>query len=400
MSSPEQIERAVGAAQQQIRDLTMAYAGLRAKVVTGETWFTYYGSIFEFVNLRFETATSAALLVEHDRVADALGLCRSVLENYLLLKLLCRGFKNFQVMELDKATESHYKKRLRELQQENETARAAGTSTAIEVRAHPRNKRWLLYIFEGLKTEGDADTQIPLHFFTFEQFRAETLRLDEEHYFKYYPTPPDVRKALAKHAREAQFNHQFYLSYSALLLNLELNGMASIAEQRRIEAHYTFLGQFLHPTHDAARQLHEHPNLHEGHTRVGIGQRYAPIARLLALLYVIHLLADICDEVSEMLERAPKQYVREPGTQGLRAATEVARSRFDFFWFIYNGPSPWDRYNWALHHAKDAELTSWGGWANTPEDRVEFSQHIYSQLQSALRSWSNIRLGSYRSPLG
>ena len=42
---------------------------------------------------------------------------------------------------------------------------------------------------------------------------------------------------------------------------LELNGLADDPLQARIEAHYTFLSKFLHPTHNAARDLHEHANV-------------------------------------------------------------------------------------------------------------------------------------------
>lgn len=72
---------------------------------------------------------------------------------------------------------------------------------------------------------------------------------------------------------------------------------------------------------------------------------------------------------------------------------------FPYFWFLFNDPPLYDRFNYCSHYATDEELQAWGGYAGVPYDRVPFSQYIYSHLEQALRGgWSN-RCGVYRSPL-
>jgi hypothetical protein len=131
--------------------------------------------------------------------------------------------------------------------------------------------------------------------------QPEAMRLNAERYFVYYETPPEVMKAQAKHREGETYRYRHYLSYDALLECLALNHLASDAEQARIDAHYTFLGKFLHPTHEAPREFHDRSNVHDGQPRIGMQTRYSKAAVLLAHVYVIHLIADILDEVAPTL---------------------------------------------------------------------------------------------------
>jgi hypothetical protein len=225
------------------------------------------------------------------------------------------------------------------------------------------------------------------------------MRLKDENYFQYYEPSSEAKKADKKHRLDQETRYRFYLSYDSLLTCLELNGLADDPLQARIEAHYTFLGKFLHPTNNAARDLHENANVQDGRTRVGMEQRYTETAMLLACLYVCYLLAAALDEAASLFESAPAKYMAEPGTTALRAATARVPTEFPYFWFLFNDPPLWDRYNYCIHHATDDELKAWGGYAGVPLDRVPFSQYIYGHLQQALNGYRNVRCGEYRSPL-
>ncbi|HEV2781107.1 MAG TPA: hypothetical protein VGX25_17115 [Actinophytocola sp.] len=114
-----------------------------------------------------------------------------------------------------------------------------------------------MYVFEGLKGEDEPDFQVPVHYFHFQNFRPEVMRLKQDDYFEYVELPADTKKIMRGHQAKATVVYRHYLSYDGLLTCLELNELVDRAVITRIEAHYTFLGQFLHPTNDAARQLHE-----------------------------------------------------------------------------------------------------------------------------------------------
>ncbi len=56
-----------------------------------------------------------------------------------------------------------------------------------------------MHIFEGVKDREDPDFVIPIHYFQFQQFRPEVLRLNDEDYFQYHQRPNETKKALEEH---------------------------------------------------------------------------------------------------------------------------------------------------------------------------------------------------------
>ncbi|RPK39925.1 hypothetical protein EES40_23745 [Streptomyces sp. ADI93-02] len=356
-----------------------------------------YGDIFEFVNIRMETAESCLLLLENDKVADSLGLSRSLLEHYLLFLLMCRGNKYFQLVDLsgENLSEGQFKVRLREEQKKLDALRAEGKSHCLEVRKYRRAKHRLMYVFEGLKDTVDPDFLIPLHFFQYQQFRPDVMRLKDENYFQYYEDEADIKKVLRDNQNGEAWRYKNYLSYDALLQCLELNNLATPAVMHRIEAHYTFLGKFLHPTNGAARDLHEQNNWHSGESGVGIGQPYTTRAKLLAALYLCYSMASLLQEVTGLTDRAPRKHYADSGTADLWSAIRSVSVDFPYFWFLFNDAPLYDRYLYCIHHASAEDLAEWGGYEGVPLEKVPFNQHIYSHFSDSLNGWSNIRWGSY-----
>lgn len=400
MTFDELVQDEVVSAIATAESLIRIYSEFGSSYHDGEVGNTYYWDILEFVNFRMETADSCLRLISVGRPADAFGLYRSLLENYLLLKLQCRGTKFFQLAAFDNLTDAQWKAKVVELQAEHAGLLANGETDVIEIRKYPRQGRRLMYIQEGLKDSSRTDGfMIPIHFFHFREFHPETMRLDDDNYFVYYEPPEELREAQKAHMAEQSFRYRHYLSYESLLANLELNGLSDPAVQARIDAHYTFLSKFLHPTHDAARELHRSSNGHTKFTGVGIQQAYEPAALLLAAVYACHMLADILDEIAELFEKAPKTYIEEAGTVDIRAAAAAARARFPYFWFLYNEPPVYDKFLCAIHHLTNEERDRLGSYQNVPADRVKFNQHIYAQFVSSLQDWSNYMVGEYCSPL-
>lgn len=373
------------------------YSAWNEKRVHGETLSTMYGDVFEFVNLRMETAESCLLLLENGKVADSLGLSRSLLEHYLLFVLMCRGNKYFQLVDVsgEGLTEGQFKARLREEQQKIAELRAEGKTECLEVRNYRRAKRRLMYVFEGLKDKDDPDVVIPLHFFQYQNFRPDIMRLKDENYFQYYENEVEVKKVLRDNQDGEAWRYRNYLSYDALLQCLELNDLASPAVMHRIEAHYTFLGGFLHPTNGAARDLHERNNSYNGESGVGIGQSYTARAKLLAALYVCFSMAGLIEEAAALTDRAPRKYYADSGTSDLWSVIRSVPSDFPYFWFLFNDAPLYDRYLYCIHHATVDDLAAWGGYEHVPLDRVPFTQHIYSHFTDCLSGWSNKRWGEY-----
>jgi hypothetical protein len=305
--------------------------------------------------------------------------------------LMCRGTKFFELQDTQ-LKGARFKAELATKQAEVAQLQQDGKTPCIGVEAYPRRDGLIMYVYEGLNSPDPElpDFRIPVHHFLFRQFNPETHRLKDENYFWYYQPSPEQKKAAKKHRLDQDTRYRFYLAYDALLQCLELNGLADDPLQARIEAHYTFLGQFLHPTHEAARKLDIGPNSYDGKTRIGLNQTYTDYAVLLGYLYVCYLLAATMDEAASFFEEAPPKYMADAGTIGLRAATARVPADFPYFWFLTNDPPLWDRYNYCSHHTTGQEREAWGGgYEDVPFEDVPFDQHIYPHLEMSYGFWEN-----------
>jgi hypothetical protein len=370
--------------------------GPRIKVGDVQQWM--YNELIDFVNFRIETAETCLLLVQAERVADALGLCRSLLEHYLLLMLRCRGRKFFKLTDCSNLKEPEFKRHLADEQRKAEEARQRGEKTWLAVSKYPRATRHVMYVIEGYASADEPGFVIPFHYFQLENINPEIMRLGPDGYFQYFEHEPAVKKTLAKERENMKLLYRHYFSYEAMLQCLELNELADGSGIRRIEAHYTFLGQFIHPTHNAARQLHVDSNRYDGRPAIGIDQPYTKVAQLLVALYVCYLLSSLLDEITSVHEAASSRYIADPGTTEIRQVISIVPAAFPYFWFINNKPPLWDKYNHAAHHVSDEGLKAAGGYAELPDDTIPFDSDIYGHLQRALTSVSGW-CGLYRSPL-
>ncbi|MFD8611971.1 hypothetical protein [Streptomyces sp. NPDC059631] len=73
--------------------------------------------MIDFANFRMETADSCLKLIEAGHIGDALGLCRSLLEHYLLFMLICRGDKYFKIWDLSNKTPAEFAEIFKEKKQ-------------------------------------------------------------------------------------------------------------------------------------------------------------------------------------------------------------------------------------------------------------------------------------------
>ena len=399
ISTPTPIDAEIARVNGLSRAMLEAYVAWGSQFEYGETYNTMYGDLIDFANFRMETADSCLDLLARQQVADALGLCRSLLEHHLLFILMCRGNQYFQLQDLSGKPASEFRERLKAQVASWQKEVAEGKTNCIAVREYPRAKRHIMFVYEGLQNEEEQDFKIPLHFFQFQEFRPETMRLDSADYFEYYERDPKLKKALKGHRADARHRYQHYLSYDALLECLGLNEIADSKVQHRIEAHYTFLGRYLHPTHDAARDLYERSNMHAGKPHIGMDGHYSATARLLASVYVAHLSAGILEEMCALFEGAPDRFVRSAATTDLRRLISEVASTTGYFWLIFNEAPLYDRFNWAVHHTTDDELAQFGGYEGIPTDKIQFNQHILTSLQHGLTSSNNSRVGEYVSPI-
>lgn len=380
------------------------YESWNGRRVSGEVMHQLYTDLFEFCNLRVETAQSCVLLIRNGRIADSLGLSRSLLEHFLLFQLMCRGDRYFLLSDPLKGNELKQLAQIEKAKADLAKQHEEGKDTDyLYVSVYPRSRaKRLMWVRKGPMPIDEPGMTVSLHYFKFQDFRPTAMRLDEENYAKDipadHPMAHDAQEALADHRAASKVDYHTYLSYDALLICLKINDLVDDAQIARVEAHYTFLGQFLHPTHDVARALHQHANTHLGGTRAGLGQRYEKLAVLLASLYTVWLLRSLLLEVIDVVDAANADYFTDSGTSGLRSLVDDVADRFGYFWFVGNQAPLWDRYHHAMLNLSDESLAEYGGWWQTPSSEVMFDSDIYANLKRAFTPWFNTRIGQYVPP--
>jgi hypothetical protein len=278
------LEAEIARVQSATRQMLDTYLDWGNQFKYGDVYLTVYGDVIDFANFRMETAESCLTLLESGKIGDALGLSRALLENYLLMILICRGPKHFQLRDLSSKTPEEFQTALDEGIKIWQAQKTLGTTTCIDVRSYPRAKRHIMYVFPGIVDSDGELLPVSAHYFHLQEFHPETMRLDQSNYFEYYEPDAELKKALKGHRRDATFRYRNFLSYDGLLECLDLNDLINPEVLARLEAHYTFLGKFLHPTNDSMRDLYENSNVHLGKPWIGMNGIYSQTSRLLASL--------------------------------------------------------------------------------------------------------------------
>lgn len=397
--STPQIEQEIARVRSLTRDLLAGYVAWGPELKYGDTYQAVYGDVFDFVNFRMESVESCLTLLDDSKVSDSLALCRSLLENYMVFALICRGRKYVMVQDLTSLDTEKFKEELAKAEAAWQKSATDGTTSLIAVRKYPDANRHIEYVYDDIRFDDGEPAPVSIYYFHLDEFNPEAMRLKDEDYFEYYPMPPDVRRSDAKYRREQLARYRYILSYDSLKRSLHLNGLLDRAALLRLEAHYTFLGQYLHPTKGAMRRLRNDDNWYDGRPQIGMDRSYRQSAELLASAYVLQLAISFIEEIVNYFDAQPKRDVVFSGTTHLHELLDDAKSSTSYFWFLTNEPSEWDRYNWCVHFASKEDIESWGGYLNSPTEDIKFNKNILGNLESALRRVSNVKAGDYIPPI-
>lgn len=187
--------------------------------------------------------------------------------------------------------------------------------------------------YEGLFSEPHEDgsrDQLSIYYFLLEEYDGLV-------------GPPSVQQEdafasldeLRAIATEHQARWQVYLTWSALLANLEVNGFVDAADLGRLAVHYRFLSGFTHPVAHKQRELY-------GNQLDGDPAHYDHYSSEMVLLYAIaiaHLeLRNFLDGLSSRTD------VHIDGPGRLEEDLAFASQAASYFWFLGTNPGAWDFY--------------------------------------------------------
>jgi hypothetical protein len=131
-----------------------------------------------------------------------------------------------------------------------------------------------------------------------------------------------------------------YFTFDSLLASLILNGILTKKTATRVVVHYNFLSGFSHTTFESFDRL-----LRAGtYQQIGDDPVYNHYLSELGLLYVCHLLSMHISFAHDYFRwrRIPLSRIEEHNS-----LLEETDDRFGYFWFIFNRPHAYDKFEHA-----------------------------------------------------
>lgn len=267
---------------------------------------------------------SAVELAKRFRYDSALALLRTGLEQCVLDWLVFQGRTLVQRYEgVDD-----------EKWQDWQAARAAGADWTTTIKDWTRTRRGEVRIVrEGLNSEPDEAgnrRQISIYYFLLEQYRP-TLGPPSVQVDDWSISTDELRRM----ARENQALWHVYLTWSALLTNLQENHLVGEVDAGRLAAHYRFLSGYAHPVVDHRREIY-------GREALMRWPKYDHYSSELILLYAITFGVLELKNFIRSLEHRPS-----PGLANadeVKGELEAAESATGYLWFLGSRPHPYDTW--------------------------------------------------------
>lgn len=256
-------------------------------------------------------------------------MLRSCLEHAVLDWLLFLG--HTYVQHVHGVSDQHWAECQADLQN------GADWTTGI-VRMSRTRKGDVTIIRRGLYSAADADgrrDQLSIYYFLLDEYEGFLGKPADQRDDDFL-----TREQLRAQAATNQQHWHVYLRWSALLENLEVNGLVDESDRGRLSVHYAFLSTFAHPVSNIQEHLY-------GTRLDGVPPSYDHYSSELVLLYVSKMAAL---ELENYLAGVEMQLgVSLKSADELTADIHFASETSNYFWFLGTTPHAWD-----FHRAKNS----------------------------------------------
>jgi len=333
--------------QQQLLDLIdeliAALARFSEDIEWGSSVWAQDQEFLDFVQVQRISLKSSRETAMNGLYREAYNTIRIVLEGYLLLRLIftCDKYPTWYRIGRAKGDKSldDAKAKFKEHAQRD---------VPDLVRIENDGERIMVLIRRGIRVVDDQGNDtgvvVPYYSYAWHQYRPNVHHLAK----------PGVQRELlpewtilkSTRAKLTDMRHRdFYLklfTFDSMLRNLRWNGVLNQKTAARVTVHYNFLSGFTHSTKDAIR-LSQPWNSFP--TR-GDDIAYNHYKSELALLYVCHLLAMHLELAIYYFQRWRPLHVKNI-RKTYRSLCRQVNQDFGFFWFIFNAPHYFDKYQQA-----------------------------------------------------
>lgn len=326
-----------------INELEAALTSFRQDIVWGSSSWAQDYDFLDFVRVQRISLTSVKESVLDGFYREAYNTIRMILEGYLLLRLIstCNKYPTWYHIQRAKGDRSleDAKSRFKYDVQKNLTDL---------VKIEDEDKNTIVLIRQGIRTRdeqgNDAGVIIPYYLTAWQQYEPE------EHHLK----KPEMQKELLpewasfkiRRAKLSDVDHRFLymklFTFDSMVRNLRWNGILSIKTATRVKVHYNFLSGFTHSSKYAISLSRPWQSF----ATADADMFYNHYKSELALLYVCHLLAMHLELGLYYFKRWRSLTVRNT-YKFYRPLCEKVHHDFGYFWFIFNKPHEFDKYQQA-----------------------------------------------------
>ena len=352
------------------------------RIQTGDVSYAQHRVYSERARGLSRALETIVALLHENKYLQAFCLLRPALEQSIFDRLLCLADRHVQTMsEVPEDTYATWRSEWK-----------AGVPWAKNIYRMERTSKGAVRLeLRGVRSQDPSDdTTISVYYFLLEQYQplvppAKELPL-------LLPTSRLSKREIAHANRQHELYHAS-LSWSALLKNLRLNGLANATDCLRVGVHYRFLSSFVHPLTDHSQDLYGRKH------RVGGHDHYDHFSSELGLLYAIVFALYELESLLRVSSRLPAFTV--DGLEELEDLMSVARAASQHLWFVRDTPHVLDRINEAnRRHWEEPDPN--GATAVDPrtltDNEVRYYQDPLRRMVSLHRSVNEHMGHSYHSP--
>ncbi len=336
-----------------IDELITALRELPNDVQWGDSSWMEDMEILDFIRIQTLSLQNAKNNTIEGYYRDVYHLIRMIFEGYFILRLIstCDKYPIRIMVKRGKNDPdlNHAKNRIIQQVQKN-----FGNSL---ITTYMESNNVIVAVVRGVTVvDGkgqDTGVTIPYYYGAWHQFRPLEYHLKRETLQDRLPTLRFLTGEWASMTRktESEVNkdygvlYKYFLTFDRILENLRLNGVLNKKTTTRVLVHYNFLSNFSHSTSDSLSIIKERKFYQTNPD--GLDIVYNHYLSELALLYICHLLSMHLQHAIYYLRWRGIKLKNE--NKFYRPLCKKVECDFGYFWFIFNKPHQYDRYNHANH---------------------------------------------------
>ena len=338
LSTRQQVLSEHGALVELNYELLEAMRTFRHSLNRGPHVWAQDGEFLELVELNRLTLLSANEQALDGFYRDAYNATRMALEGYLLTRLIftCERYEFKWIIRRSKSDRSLDEAVARAEQQIR--ARAGPELVSLKRTA----KDTLVAVRRGVPIVDDdgcpSGRILPFYYGAWKQYRPEEHHLSAlERYLEREWSIAKGRRGGEKDPRHRQF-YRDYFTFDGMVDKLRLNRALTSKTVARLRVHYNFLSGFSHTTRRSVERILNVTN----YRGIPVSVSYNHYHSELGFLYVCHLAAMF---LSLGLSYFRRWKICVDAAETYQALVDRVDTEYGYFWFIFNGPHLYDRYN-------------------------------------------------------